>query len=587
MKIFGYELKKSTKEQNSDKLQKSPVTPNLQDGALVVDQFMRQAADTLQYTAISESELITRYREMSLYPHCDSAIDDIVNEAISVDEKEPGIELDFSINSDLPVSLKKKIIAEFQVCLDLLNFKQDAYKIFRTWYIDGRIFYHALVKEGAEEDGIQELRYIDPRQIKKIVELDKEVDPESNVQIIKGSNEFFVFNQMGLKGQMNYNSIPFFNFNMPDLYNCYKLTTDSVIYAHSGIVDKYANIVYSHLHKAMRPLNQLKMMEDASVIYRITRAPERRIFKVDVAGMPHNKAVQFVQDMMNSYRNNMIYNHETGEVQTDKQFYSMQEDFWLAVKDGATGSSIDTLPGGQNLGEIADIEYFQRKFYQSLNVPIGRLDSQNNFNVGRVTEITRDEVKFYKFIVRLRQQFSQIFMEILKRQLLLKRVVSPDEWEVIKNYIYFIFSRDNYFGELKEQELMLTRLNVLQAIEPHTGKYYSHKYIRDTILKQSDALQKTIDKQIKEEKEEYLEKTEDKAEIDLATADSELEITKHKQHKKDGNVKFEPMDSFNIDSLKNAEERGEAKRDKRKTQEKYDDEYGVDFLLEDLDLMES
>lgn len=586
MKIFGYELKKSTKEKNQSKLQKSPVTPNLQDGALVVDQFMRQAADTLQYTAISETELITRYREMSLYPHCDSAIDDIVNEAISVDEKEPGIELDFNLKSDLPSALKKKITTEFEICLDLLNFKQDAYKIFRTWYIDGRIHYHALIKQGAEREGIQELRYIDPRQIKKIVEIQKEMDSSnSNVEIVTGTNEFFVFNQMGLKGQMNYNSIPFFNFNMPDLYSCYKLTPDSVIYAHSGIVDKYANIVYSHLHKAMRPLNQLKMMEDASVIYRITRAPERRIFKIDVAGMPHNKAVQFVQEMMNSYRNNMIYNHETGEVQTDKQFYSMQEDFWLAVKDGATGSSIDTLPGGQNLGEIADIEYFQRKFYQALNVPIGRLDSQNNFNVGRVTEITRDEVKFYKFIVRLRQQFSQLFMEILKRQLLLKNVVSPDEWEEIKNYIYFIFSRDNYFGELKEQELMLTRLNVLQAIEPNVGKYYSHKYVRDTILKQSESLQKTIDKQIKNEQEEYLEKTEDKTEIDMSSAEYELEMSKNADN--EGDINFDSADSFKSDNLKNAEEASEVKRDKKRNKQLTKEDLDLDMLLESVDdLME-
>jgi hypothetical protein len=436
---------------------------------------------------------------------------------------------------------------------------------------------------GKEKEGIKELRYVDPRQMKKITQIERETDSETGVELVKNVEEFFVFNQMGLRGGMQFSTIPFFNFNMPDLYATYRITTDSVVYCHSGIVDKYANIVYSHLHKAMRPLNQLKMMEDASVIYRITRAPERRVFKVDVAGMPHNKAVQFVQQMMNTYRNNMIYNHETGEVQSDRQFYSMQEDFWLAVKDGSTGSSIDTLPGGQNLGEISDIEYFQRKFYQSLNVPIGRLDSQNNFNVGRVTEITRDEVKFYKFIVRLRQQFSQLFMELLQRQLILKNIISPEEWEQVKNYIYFIYSKDNYFGELKDQELTLTRLNVLQSIEPYVGKYFSHQYVRDVILNQSEELQKNIDKQIKSEKDEYLEKTEDRADIDMASAEFELELDKQKDP-----VNFDAPETgateVKTKNLKNKEEKAEVKRDKRinKGEPKEDKEFfDLNILLEE------
>lgn len=583
MKLFGFELKKSKTEDELKKLQKSPVNPNLQDGSLVVDQFMRQAADSLQYAAISETELITRYREMSLHPQCDAAIDDIVNEAISVEGKEPGVELDFNLKSDIPSSIKKKISAEFQECLSLLNYREDAYKIFRSWYVDGRLYYHALVIPGKEKEGIKELRYVDPRQMKKITQIERETDSETGVELVKNVEEFFVFNQMGLRGGMQFSTIPFFNFNMPDLYATYRITTDSVVYCHSGIVDKYANIVYSHLHKAMRPLNQLKMMEDASVIYRITRAPERRVFKVDVAGMPHNKAVQFVQQMMNTYRNNMIYNHETGEVQSDRQFYSMQEDFWLAVKDGSTGSSIDTLPGGQNLGEISDIEYFQRKFYQSLNVPIGRLDSQNNFNVGRVTEITRDEVKFYKFIVRLRQQFSQLFMELLQRQLILKNIISPEEWEQVKNYIYFIYSKDNYFGELKDQELTLTRLNVLQSIEPYVGKYFSHQYVRDVILNQSEELQKNIDKQIKSEKDEYLEKTEDRADIDMASAEFELELDKQKDP-----VNFDAPETgateVKTKNLKNKEEKAEVKRDKRinKGEPKEDKEFfDLNILLEE------
>jgi hypothetical protein len=519
MKIFGFELKKSKKEQESDKVQKSPAVPNDHSGSLIIDQFMRNAADALQYSAMSEAELITRYREMSLYPHCDSAIDDIANEVLGPEEKEESISLDFILDNDLPANLKKRIIDEFKTTKQLLNFREDGYRIFKIWYVDGRINYHALITPGKEKEGIKELRYLDPRQIKKITEVHRSVEPNSGLEVVDRIEEYFIYNQMGLHGNLDLQTIPFYNASMPDIYSSYKFTPDSIIYCHSGIVDKYANMVYSHLHKAMRPLNQLKMMEDASVIYRITRAPERRIFKIDVGGLAHNRAVQYVQSMMNAFRNKLVYNQETGEAQTDKQFHSMQEDYWLPVKDGSNGSSIDTLPGGQNLGEIADIEYFQRKFYQALNVPIGRLDSQNNFNVGRVTEITRDEVKFYKFICRIRQQFSQLFLEILERQLILKNIVTPDEWETIKSQIYFIFSKDNYFGELKEQEIMISRMNALQVLDPYIGKYFSHQYIRDVVLCQSEKLQKTIDKQIKMEQDQYLEKAEDKSEIDLSTAE--------------------------------------------------------------------
>lgn len=565
MKIFGFELGKSTKEQKKDEIEKSPINPSESAGALLVDRFMRNAADSLYYTALTENELITRYRDMSLYPHCDSAIDDIINELLSSDDKEPSIEMDFTLDSKIPYSIKKKITDEFKTVLKLLNFKEDGYKIARYWYVDGRLNYHALISPERPEEGLKELRYIDPRQIKRIMEIEKLIDPNTGMEYVANSQEYFVFNEMGfgagMPEQQAHTSIPFFNPHSPDMYSCYRLTKDSIVYCDSGIVDKYSNTVYSHLHKAMRTLNQLKMMEDASVIYRITRAPERRVFRIDVGGLPHKKAVQYVQSLIDNFRNNISYNPETGETYSDKQFYSMQEDFWLPVKEGSQGSSIDTLPGGQNLGEIEDIEYFQRKFYQTLNVPIGRLDSQNNFNVGRVTEITRDEVKFYKFIVRLRQQFSKLFLEILKKQLLLKEVLTPDDWEEWKDDLYFIFSKDNYFGELKEQEILSARMETLQMLDPYIGKYFSHQYVRDVILQQSDRLQKIIDKQIKQEQDDYLEKTEDRAEIDLATAEAELEMETGSE--KD----IFDTDPFDARMSKDETQRNDIIRDTRKANE--------------------
>ncbi len=525
IKFFGFELKKSSQEKEQEKLTQSPAPPTSLDGAITINVAMK-GGDAFGYnthTPINEFLLITKYREMEVHPQADSAIDDICNESLTIGEKSPTVELDFRVDSKISDSIRKKITEEFKGCLKLLDFQNQGYTVFRRWYVDGRIYYHALVTPGKESEGIKELRYIDPRQIKKIRELTTQKDPKTGLDAIRTQAEYFLFSETGIKQEMQLNTIPYHNPMIPNMYTSYKLTKDSVVYSHSGIVDKYANTVFSNLHKAIRPLNQLKMMQDASVIYRITRAPERRIFYVDVGSLPTSKAQQYMKSVMTKFRNKLIYNHETGEIQGDKQFYSMQEDLWIPRKDNSTGTSVDTLPGGQNLSQIEDIEYFQRQFYQSLNVPIGRLDSQNNFNVGRVTEITRDEVKFQKFILRLRQQFSTLFLDILKKQLILKKIITPDYWDEIKDDLYFIFSRDNYFSELKEQEILLARANILKEIEPFIGKFYSYQWVRENILQQSEELINLIDKQIKEEHNEYVEKQKGIFEIQNAGMQEQLD----------------------------------------------------------------
>lgn len=495
-KLFGFTIKK-TEKQIAREEAKSFVAPTNEDGAVSVEGVGAYGAFLdLEGTSKNEFELVTRYREMSLFPEVDSAIDDIVNEAIVLDGEESAVKINLS---DLKIneSVKEKISDEFETVLSLMNWNNNAYDIFKKWYIDGRLFYHVIINQQTK-DGILELRYIDPRQIRKVRELERTVDSETGVETIKLSDEYYVFNSRGLLRGGAGNII---HSGVSSAIEGLKINVDSILYVHSGIADKFSSTILSHLHKAIKPINQLKMMEDAVVIYRIARAPERRIFYVDVGNLPKTKADSYLRDIMQRYRNKLVYNIETGEMKDDRRFLSMLEDFWLPRREGSTGTSIETLPGGENLGEMTDVEYFQKKVYKALNVPITRLDANNGFQLGRAAEITRDELKFSKFIHRLRLRFTHLFDELLKKQLILKGIVNADEWEVFKEKIRYDFNNDNYFAELKQSEILKNRLELIERVDPYTQKYFSTKWIREKVLKQSEDEQIEVDKEIEKEKQ--------------------------------------------------------------------------------------
>jgi len=436
----------------------------------------------------SEIDLVGRYREMSLHPEADAAINDIVNEAIAGDLDDHPVDIELS-NLKVSNTVKTRIREEFENVLTLLDFDRKAYDIFRRWYIDGRIFYHKMINPERPQDGITELRYIDPRKIKKVIEFDKgrdrvsPADPQVNTLIPK-SVEYYIYSPKGLRGYENHGI---------------KVAPDAICFCHSGQLDMQRNYVLGHLHKAIKALNQLRMIEDSLVIYRLSRAPERRIFYIDVGNLPKQKAEQYLREVMSRYRNKLVYNADTGEIRDDKKFMSMLEDFWLPRREGGRGTEITTLPGGQNLGELEDVKYFQKKLYRALNVPESRLESDSSFNVGRSAEITRDEVKFQKFVVRLRKKFSDLFLDLLKTQLVLKGVCSLDEWDDMKEHVQFDFVADNYFSELKEQEIMNARMALLQQMDPFVGRYFSVEYMRRQILRQADAEYNELDKQMEKE----------------------------------------------------------------------------------------
>lgn len=495
--LFGWKLKKS-KEEISQKKAESFVLPENQDGAVNVEGVAGAYGAYIDFDATvkNEFELVTRYRELSLLPDVDFAIDDIVNEMIILDGTEEAVKINLE-KVKLPKSVKQKIEEEFNNVLSLLDWNNQAYEIVRKWYIDGRLYYHVIIDESKKNSGIQELRYIDPRQIRKVREIEREVDQDSSMELLRVTDEYFTYNSRGIQ------------FNAPNSFSSVasmggvKISTDSICYVHSGIVDKYSASILSHLHKAIKPINQLKMMEDALVIYRIARAPERRIFYVDVGNLPKTKADDYLRSVMNRYRNKLQYNIETGEMKDDRRFLSMLEDFWLPRREGSQGTSIETLPGGENLGEMQDVEYFQKRVYRALNVPLSRLDSQSGFQLGKAAEISRDEVKFSKFITRLRLRFSHLFDELLKKQLILKNVISADEWNKIRENTKFVFNTDNHFAELKESEILKSRLEVLQQVDAYTNKYFSVKWVRQHILKQSEQEQEVIDKEIQSESTKY------------------------------------------------------------------------------------
>lgn len=443
----------------------------------------------------TEAELVNKYREMSYNPEIDQAIDEITNEAIVSEEGKETVEI---ILEDVPVkgSMKNVFIDEFKTILKLLEFHNKPYDVFRTWYTDGRLYYHKIVDEKRPEDGIQELRFLDPRKIRKIRETIKKSAPHINqgqsVSLSKTGKEYFIYNEKGLFSG-NKSITP--NNNTTGI----KIAKDSILHCTSGRGDRNAKMILSHLHKAIRPLNQLRALEDATLIYRISRAPERRIFYIDVGNLPKMKAEQYLKDIMTKYKNRLVYDATTGEIRDDRRFQTMLEDYWLPRREGGRGTQIETLPAGQNLGELADVQYFQRKLYKSLNVPISRLEPETTYNLGRATEITRDEVKFAKFIDRLRLKFSELFLNALETQLVLKQIITPEDWEEIKHLIKFKFLQDNYFSELKQSEVLTERANRLRDYDDYAGKYVSHMWIRREILKQTDEDIENINKEIKEE----------------------------------------------------------------------------------------
>ena len=435
----------------------------------------------------SEADLVGRYREMSLHPEADSAIADVVNEAIAGDLNDHPVDIDLQ-NMKVSQTLKNRIREEFENVLVLLDFDKKAYDIFRRWYIDGRLFYHKMINVDNPSEGITELRYIDPRKIKKVIEFDKPkdrqvqlVDPQVSTMIPK-SVEYYIYSPKGLKGYEN---------------NGIKIAPDAITYAHSGQLDMQRNYVLSHLHKAIKALNQLRMIEDSLVIYRLSRAPERRIFYIDVGNLPKARAEQYLKEVQTSYRNKLVYNADTGEIKDDRKHMNMLEDFWLPRREGGRGTEISTLPGGQNLGEIEDILYFQKKLYRALNVPISRLETETAFAIGRATEINRDEVKFSRFIDRLRLKFSKLFDDCLRTQLLLKNIVTEDDWKNMKEYISYDYQKDGHFVELKEAEILRERINTLEQLDQFVGKYYSEDWIRKNVLRQSELEIQQMDQEIK------------------------------------------------------------------------------------------
>ena len=436
----------------------------------------------------TEFDLIKRYREMALHPEVDSAVEDIVNEAIVSDSNDVPVQIDLD-NLNASDGIKKKVREEFKTILDLLDFDKKSHEIYRNWYVDGRIYYHKVIDLKNPQDGIQELRYIDAMKMRYIRQQKKQ-DKDKALQAINNPRaegqlqmpeieEYFIYNP---KGNSNTSPVGQRSTNQSGI----KIAKDAISYCTSGLVDRNKGTTLSYLHKAIKSLNQLRMIEDSLVIYRLSRAPERRIFYIDVGNLPKIKAEQYLRDVMSRYRNKLVYDAATGEIKDEKKHMSMLEDFWLPRREGGRGTEITTLPGGQNLGEITDIEYFKKKLYRSLNVPPSRMDGEGGFNLGRSSEILRDELKFTKFVGRLRKRFSNMFNDMLKTQLILKNVCTPEDWELMEQHIQYDFLYDNHFSELKDSELLTERLNMVATAEPYVGKYFSQDYLRRKILRQTD-----------------------------------------------------------------------------------------------------
>ena len=500
-RLFGFSIEDNDKNPPGVL---SPIPPSNQDGSehYVSSGFYGSYVD-IEGKYKNENDLIRRYRSMALYPECDSAIEDVVNEAIVSDTNDSPISIELS-NLKASDGIKKKVRDEFKYILELLDFDKKAHEIFRNWYIDGRLYYNKVIDQKNPQNGIQELRYIDSSKMRYIRQLKKK--GKDSVQSLRNNldrdnpttynypeiEEFFIYNPGSSTSSGGYSAVN-------QTTKGVRMTRDSVTYCTSGLVDRNKGTTLSWLHKSIKPLNQLMMIEDSLVIYRLSRAPERRIFYIDVGNLPKQKAEQYLRDVMMRYRNKLVYDANTGEVRDDKKFMSMMEDFWLPRREGGRRTEITTLPGGQNLGEITDINYFQKKLYRALNVPESRIQGDTGFSMGRSSEILRDEVKFSKFVGRLRKRFSDMFNDMLKTQLILKNIVTPEDWETMADHIQYDFLYDNHFAELKETELSTERINLAQLYEPYIGKYFSNDYIRRNVLRQSDQEIEEQDKLIENE----------------------------------------------------------------------------------------
>ena len=497
-RLFGFSIEDTEKKSASIV---SPVPPNNEDGVdnYIASGFYGQYVD-IEGVYRTEHDLIKRYREMAIHPECDGAIEDVVNEAIVSDLYDSPIEIELS-NLNASDKLKKAIREEFKYLKEILDFDKKSHEIFRNWYIDGRLYYLKVIDTKKPQEGIKELRYIDPMKMRYIRQ-EKKKDKQDYINIRAGTDDTKILSPE-LEEYFVYTPTPNFPTGMissgSGQKGAVKIAKDSITYCSSGLVDRNKGTVLSYLHKAIKALNQLRMIEDSLVIYRLSRAPERRIFYIDVGNLPKVKAEQYLKEVMSRYRNKLVYDASTGEVRDDKKFMSMMEDFWLPRREGGRGTEITTLPGGQNLGELADIEYFQKKLYRALGVPESRIASDGGFNLGRSSEILRDELKFAKFVGRLRKRFANMFNDMLRTQLILKNIVSPEDWETISDHIQYDFLYDNQFAELKESELMNDRLATLATIEPYIGKYYSTEYVRKKVLRQTDSEIIEIDEQIEDE----------------------------------------------------------------------------------------
>ena len=500
--LFGFEIKRESKDQTA-----SFAPLQLDDGAHNVSTGgMYGTYVDLEGATRTEAELITRYRRMSMQPECDMAIDDIIHEFIVYDERNRIVDINLDMVQGLSASTKKIIQKEFEYVLDLLEFNEKGYEVARHWYIDGRMFYHIIVDPDNVQGGIQELRYIDPRKIKKVRENKKERIPGTQVQVERHINEFFLYNDKGFVGY------PGGSPTSAGQDQGVKIAKDTILHCTSGVMSEDNRLVLSHLHKAIKPLNQLRILEDATVIYRIARAPERRIFYIDVGNLPKMKAEQYLRDMMVKHKNRLIYDAATGEIRDDRKFMTMLEDYWLPRREGGRGTEITTLPGGQNLGEMDDVLYFQKKMFKSLNVPVSRLEPETGMTLGRATEINRDEVKFQKFIQRLRMRFSMLFDGALEKQLVLKGHMTPEEFNEIKRDIKYDFKHDNYFSELKEDEILNARINTANALDGFVGKYFSVDWVKRNVFKMTED-------EIEKMQSEMDDEADQSTEMDAALAD--------------------------------------------------------------------
>ena len=486
-KLFGFSLE-DTEPLSPGAV--SPVPPSNEDGAdhYMSSGFFGSYVD-IEGVYRTEFDLIKRYREMALHPEADSAIEDIVNEAIVSDSNDSPVEIELS-NLNASDGIKKKVRQEFKRILDLLDFNKKAHEIYRNWYVDGRIYYHKIIDLKNPQEGIQELRYIDAMKM-RYVRKQKKKPGKDNLNTIQSlrSKDPMDFDFPEIEEYFIYTpktTYPIGNPAQTGGDKGIKIARDAITYCTSGLVDRNKGSTLSYLHKSIKSLNQLRMVEDSLVIYRLSRAPERRIFYIDVGNLPKVKAEQYLRDVMMRYRNKLVYDANTGEIRDDKKSMAMLEDFWLPRREGGRGTEISTLPGGQNLGEITDIEYFKKKLYRSLNVPPSRMDGEGGFNLGRSSEILRDELKFTKFVARLRKRFSNMFNDMLKTQLILKNIITPEDWDLMEEHIQYDFLYDNHFSELKEAELLNERLALVQTAEPYIGKYYSQDYVRRKILRQTD-----------------------------------------------------------------------------------------------------